>query len=71
MALTENTFVDQVTFLPESGHTQVREATVVYRDGEEVSRTYHRHVVEPTTTDLSGEMRLVRRIIRAARRGDD
>jgi len=42
---------------------QVRKATVVKDDGDEISRTYHRHVLHPRTksgdtwgdTDISGE----------------
>jgi len=28
-------------------HVQVRVATVIKRDGEEISRSFHRHVVAP------------------------
>ena len=42
---------------------QVRKATIVKDDGDEISRTYHRHVLNPRTktdgtwgdTDISGE----------------
>ena len=33
---------------------QVRTATIVTDDGTEISRTFHRHVVEPNS-DVSGE----------------
>jgi hypothetical protein len=46
MALTEETVVDQITVL-EDEQIQVRRATIVLRDGAEISRTYHRHVVAP------------------------
>jgi hypothetical protein len=46
MALTERRVIDQITAL-EDGQLQVREATVIERDGVEISRTYHRHVVAP------------------------
>ena len=46
MALIETTKVDQVE-LVESNHIQVRTATIIERDGEEISRSYHRHVLAP------------------------
>ena len=46
MALTEESVVDNITVL-EDGQLQVRTATVIKRDGVEISRTYHRHVVAP------------------------
>ena len=53
MALTEETAVDRVEVL-EDGQLQVRTATVVKRDGVEISRTFHRHVVVPGQS-LSGQ----------------
>lgn len=46
MALQETTKVDQVE-LVETNHIQVRTATIIERDGEEISRSYHRHVLAP------------------------
>jgi len=46
MALTETTKVDQVE-LVETNHIQVRTATIIERDGEEISRSYHRHILSP------------------------
>jgi hypothetical protein len=46
MALTERRVIDQITAL-EDGQIQVRTATVIERDGVEIGRTYHRHVVAP------------------------
>jgi hypothetical protein len=46
MALTETTKVDQIE-LTENNTIQVRTATIIERDGEEISRSYHRHVVAP------------------------
>jgi len=46
MALTETTKVDQVE-LVETNHIQVRTATIIERDGEEISRSFHRHVLAP------------------------
>ena len=38
----------------ELGHIGVRKVTVIERDGEEISRTYHRHVLVPGA-DISAE----------------
>jgi len=46
MALTEDTIVDSIDVLPD-GQIQVRKANRVFRDGEEISKSYHRHVVAP------------------------
>ena len=46
MALTEKTIVDLVE-LVQSNHIQVRTATIIERDGVEVSKTLHRHTLSP------------------------
>ena len=53
MALTERTVVSSREVLAD-GQIQVRTDTVIERDGVEVSRSYHRHVVVPGQ-DVSGE----------------
>jgi len=53
MALTEKTIVDKIEIL-ESNSIQVRTANVIEKDGIEISRTFHRHVVNPSK-DISGE----------------
>ena len=60
MALTEETVVDQITVL-EDEQIQVRRATKILRDGVEISRTYHRHVVVPGA-DVSAEDVRVRNV---------
>ena len=62
MALTKTTVVDKIEVM-EKGSVQVRTATRVLEDGVELSSSFHRHVVEPSTkasgswadTDISGE----------------
>ena len=62
MALTKETVVDKIEVL-EKGQVQVRTATRVLEDGVELSSSFHRHVVVPSTktdgswadTDISGE----------------
>ena len=54
MALTSETHIDKVEIL-EDGQLQVREAKIILEDGVEISRAYHRRVLDPgvdTTTDV-------------------
>lgn len=53
MALTEKTIVDLVE-LVQTNHIQVRTANIIERDGVEVTRTFHRHILAPGD-DVSGE----------------
>ena len=46
MALTEDTVIDSIDVLLD-GQIQVRRADRIFRDGVEVSHTFHRHVVSP------------------------
>jgi len=54
MALTEETVQDKIEIVGEFKHIQVRTATVIKKDGVEISRSFHRHVVAPDA-DTSGE----------------
>ena len=54
MALTEETVEDKIEIVGDFKHIQVRTATIIKRDGVEISRTFHRHVVAPDA-DVSGE----------------
>lgn len=46
MALVEKQLVDLVE-LVQSNHIQVRTANIIERDGVEVTRTFHRHILAP------------------------
>ncbi len=46
MALIEKQIVDLVE-LVQSNHIQVRTATIIEKDGTEIARTFHRHVLSP------------------------
>jgi len=48
MALTKEIIVDKIEVL-EKGNVQVRTATRVMEDGVQLSQSYHRHVLEPST----------------------
>ena len=54
MALTERTVEDKIEIVGDYKHIQVRTATVIERDGVEISRSFSRHVVAPGA-DVSGE----------------
>jgi hypothetical protein len=47
MSLSEESFVDKVEVVGTFAHVQVRTATVIKRDGEEISHSFHRHVIAP------------------------
>lgn len=59
--LTEHTEVDKIEVVGTHRHIQVRTATVIQRDGVEVSRAYHRHVVTPGA-DVTGEDKAVQAV---------
>ena len=55
--LTEETVQDKIEVVGDFKHVQVRTATVIKRDGVEISRSFSRHVVAPdiSSTDLANE----------------
>jgi len=64
MALTESIEYDKIEVIGIYKNIQVRKATVIKKDGEELTRSYHRHSLVCGTlddsnnlvdTDLSGE----------------
>ena len=54
MALTEEQVEDKIEVVGDYKHIQVRTATVIKRDGVEISRSFSRHVVAPDA-DITGE----------------
>ncbi len=73
MALTEETLEDKIEVVGDYRAVQVRTATVIKRDGTEISRSFHRHVLQCSTktgdtwgdTDISGESSEVQGICNA------
>ena len=74
MALTKTTENDAIEVV-NHWTIQVRKATIVKEDGKELSRTFHRHLLEPgvldkddnlVETDISGEDADVKAIVEAA-----
>jgi hypothetical protein len=53
MALTEKTIIDKIEVI-ENSSIQVRTATIIEKDGTELTRTFHRHVLAPGA-DLTNE----------------
>ena len=64
MALTEETVQDKIEIASEHKFVQVRTATVIERDGVEISRLFSRHVVAPDA-DITGESAEVQAICAA------
>jgi hypothetical protein len=54
MALTERTADDKIEIVGDYKHIQIRQSTIIERDGVEISRSYHRRVVGPLD-DVSAE----------------
>ena len=54
MALTEEKIEDKIEVVGNFKHIQVRTATIIKKDGVEISRSFNRHVVAPDA-DTSGE----------------
>jgi len=54
MALTEETIEDKIEVVGDYKAVHVRTATVIKKDGVELTRSFHRHVVQPTD-DTSGQ----------------
>ena len=64
MALTENTSIDQIEIVAD-WNIQVRQATIIERNGEFVSRTFHRWVLTPDS-EISDQEQKVKDICNAA-----
>jgi hypothetical protein len=64
MALTENTSIDQIEIVGD-WNIQVRQATIIEKDGVQVARTFHRWVLTPDS-DISGQEQKVKDICNAA-----
>ena len=57
MALTESIEYDKIEVVnAQLKNVQVRKATVIKKDGVEISRTFHRYVLNPGTLDASDNL---------------
>ena len=64
MALTEKIEIDRIE-IQNDWNIQVRQATVIERDGEFVARTFHRWILTPDS-DISTQEQKVKDICNAA-----
>jgi hypothetical protein len=73
MALTETQVEDKIEVVGDHKHVQIRTANVIARDGVEISRSFHRHVLSCSTksgdtwgdTDISDQSTEVQAICNA------
>ena len=67
MALTEERIQDKIEVVGDYKMVQVRTATVIKKDGTEISRSFHRHIVAPNISadDLANESTEVQAICNA------
>ena len=56
MALTETIEYDKIEIVGEYKHVQVRKATVIEKDDNEVARSFERFVLNPGTLDESDNL---------------
>ena len=83
MALTKEVKQDRIEVQGDYKAIQVREVTIVSENGVEISRSYHRHVIHPsscrpnedgtythTPTDISEESQEVQDVCNVAWTGD-
>ena len=64
MALTEETIQDKIEIVGDYKILSVRTATVIKKDGTEITRSFHRHSVAPDA-DISNESAEVKAICNA------
>ena len=56
MALAESIEYDKIEVVGEYKHVQVRKATVIKKDGVELTRSFNRFVLDPGTLDGSDNL---------------
>ena len=56
MALTESIEYDKIEIVGQYKHVQVRKATVIKKDGTELTRTFERYVLTPGVLDDSNNL---------------
>ena len=56
MALTESIEYDKIEIVGEYKHVQVRKATIIKKDGTELTRSFERFVLDPGTLDGSDNL---------------
>ena len=56
MALSESIEYDKIEIIGQYKHVQVRKATVIKKDGTELTRSFERFVLNPGTLDSSDNL---------------
>ena len=56
MALTESIEYDKIEVIGQYKSVQVRKATVIKKDGVELTRSFHRFILDPGTLDESDNL---------------
>ena len=56
MALAESIEYDKIEIVTPYKHVQVRKATVIKKDGTELTRSFERYVLQPGTLDASDNL---------------
>ena len=56
MALTESIEYDKIEIVSQYKHVQVRKATVIKKDGVELTRSFERFALDPGTLDTSDNL---------------
>ena len=56
MALSESIEYDKIEVVGQYKHVQVRKATVIKKDGNELTRSFERFVLDPGTLDASDNL---------------
>tara|TARA_B100001939_G_C16804870_1_gene557331 strand:- start:41 stop:319 length:279 start_codon:yes stop_codon:yes gene_type:complete len=72
MTITKEIKADKIEVM-ETGRIQIRTATIIKEDGNEITRTFHRHAIDPSDkssgswqdTDISNEDERVQAIANA------
>jgi hypothetical protein len=64
MSIDKTIEIDQIEVV-RTGHVQVREATTITEDGQQISRTFHRSIFYPGQ-DVSDQQQKVQDICKAA-----
>ena len=62
MALTERTVIDKYEIVGDFKQIQCRHATIIERDGVEISRSFHRYVIAPSS-DVTSEPQEVQDLV--------
>ena len=55
MAITKKSNIDQIEIVGDYKIVQLREVTIISEDGTELTRSFHRNMLYPTTREPNGD----------------